>query len=63
MHSWSHFIASERQSCDILPSKQADLLVRAPSPALTSTIIPLKNPSQAVSQAYTIHECINIVAT
>jgi hypothetical protein len=35
-----------------LPSRLSR--VRAPSPALTSTIIPLKSPSQADSQAYTI---------
>ncbi len=49
------FVSSKRRYCEHLPSKQADLLVRAPSPALTSSIIPLKCPSQA----YTINRCIN----
>ena len=42
-----------------LPSRLSR--VRAPSPALTSTIIPLESPSQADSQASTISKCINNV--
>src|SRR6266566_2553164 len=33
MLSQSHFMAGWRRFCDHLPSKQADLLVRVPSPA------------------------------
>jgi hypothetical protein len=39
-----------------LPSRLSR--VRAPSPALTSSIIPLQSAYQAVSQAYTMSRCI-----
>ena len=42
-----------------LPSRLSR--VRAPSPALTSTIIPPKSPSQADFQAYTMSKYINNV--
>src|SRR6266568_1794230 len=51
--------ASGDRATICLPSRLSR--VRAPSPALTSTIIPLKSPSQADSQAYTIRNCINNV--
>jgi hypothetical protein len=42
-----------------LPSRLSR--VRAPSPALTSSIIPPKSSSQADSQAWIMNNCINNV--
>ena len=57
-----HFTASERRYCDILPSKQAELLVRASFPALISSITPPKSTSQADFQGYALSKCLNHAA-
>ena len=51
--------ASGESATFCLPSRLSR--VRAPSPALTSSIIPSRSSSQADSQVYTIRKYINTV--